>query len=109
MWSSRIGGYDLRMSNPPEAVQFDLPGTSGEVAGSAPGEYLGYTVRETSGSAAAKIVLYDNASAGSGVILDEIALASGGASEVLNERPGKQVVNGIYAVITGAVQGSVSQ
>lgn len=97
------------MAQPPEAVALNLPGTSGAVTGSGPGEYLGYAVRETSGSAAAKVVLYDNASAASGNILDEISVASGASADWSVERPGRQVVHGIYASITGVVQGSVFQ
>lgn len=97
------------MPTPAEALSLNLPATSGVVVGSGPGEYLGYTVRETSGSAAAQVILYDNASAASGPILQEIKLASGVELDNQQERPGKQVVNGIYAAITGAVQGSVLQ
>jgi hypothetical protein len=99
------------MANPPEAVGHDLPTTSGEVSGSGPGEYLGYDVRETAGSSGVTVVLYDNASAASGTILDEIVLAANGVSQVLNERPGKQVVHGIYAAISGSgtLQGAVYQ
>lgn len=94
-----------------DATVLDLPGTSGEVAGSGPGEYLGYSVRETSGSAAAYVILYDNASAASGEILDEIQLAQSASADSppVKRGQGKQVVNGIYAAITGAVQGSVLQ
>jgi hypothetical protein len=92
-----------------QANSLDVPAVTGEVVGSTPGAYLGYALRETSGSAAAKVVLYDNASAASGDILDEISLASGAVGELALDRPGRQVVFGIYAVITGAISGAVFQ
>lgn len=107
--SSLLLAYDPRMPTPPEAQVLTLPTTSGEVTGSGPGEYLGYTIRETSGSAVAKVILYDNASAASGEIVEEIAIASGAVAETQFNRPGRQVVFGLYASITGAIQGSVFQ
>lgn len=86
-----------------------LPASSGPVVGSHNGDYLGYTVRETSGSAGARITLYDNASAASGPILEEITLTAGGSSEANYQAPGRWVGNGIYAQITGAIEGSIFQ
>jgi len=97
---------------PSEAVAHVIPATTGEVVGSAPGEYLGATVRETTGSAVAKIVLYDNLTAATGNIVDEIELAAGASTPeggISHRGDGRQVVNGLWAVITGAVQGSVFQ
>jgi hypothetical protein len=91
------------------AAPLTLPGTSGEVSGSFQGQYLGFAVRETSGSAAAHVVLFDNASAASGAILDEIGLAAGQSLTANYPRPGRKVVHGIFASITGAVEGSVFQ
>jgi hypothetical protein len=94
----------------PQGTPLPLPATTGEVVGSAPGEYLGYALRETSGSAAVKVVLYDNATAASGAILDEIELAEGTTNEVHRDRgDGVVVNNGIWAVITGAGAGSIFQ
>lgn len=82
---------------------------SGLINGSERGEYLGYAVRETSGSASATIVLYDSTSAASGPIVEEIRLAAGAVARMALPRPGRQVKHGLYAVITGAVEGSVFQ
>ena len=95
-----------------QAVEFNLPTTTGEVSGlttaAVPGEYLGYSVRETSGSAAATIVLYDNKTAASGTILDEIAIPEGTAVGICRNRgTGRAVQNGVWAVITGAIQGNI--
>jgi hypothetical protein len=86
-----------------------LPTSSGPVVGSHSGAYLGFTVRETSGTTAAHITLYDNASAASGAILEEISLTGGGEQNANYPPPGRYVGNGIYAAITGAVEGSVFQ
>lgn len=96
---------------PAEAVAHDLPTASGEVSGSGPGEFLGYTIRETGGTSPLTVVLYDNASAGSGNILAEIEVLAGKQTDEMVGRPGKQVVNGIYAVISGGgtLQGAIYQ
>lgn len=97
---------------PSQAVPLNLPTTSGEVSGltssMVPGELLGYSVRETSGSAGATIILYDNKTAASGTILKEISIAQGTAVALLGTRgQGVQINNGVYASITGAIQGDV--
>lgn len=69
--------------------------------------YRGFTIRETSGSAAAVVRIFDNASAASGVVLEEIAL---NPNESRGEwyGAGIQAVNGIYVdIVSGAVAGSV--
>jgi hypothetical protein len=69
--------------------------------------YRGFSIRETSGSAAAVVRLFDNASAASGTVLDEISLASGESVREWYEG-GIWAVNGIYVdVVSGAVAGSV--
>jgi hypothetical protein len=90
------------------ATPLAIPGTSGEVSGSFTGQYLGFAARETAGSAA-HIVLFDNTSAASGAILDEIGLAANQSLTANYARPGRKVVHGIFASITGAVEGSVFQ
>lgn len=93
-----------------EATPLALPGTSGEVSGSHPGSYRGITVRETTGSATAKVVLYDNASAASGPILEEVSLSAGASFDQNYPPPGDRFVgNGLYAQVTGAIEGSVFQ
>ena len=91
-----------------EAVPLALPGVSGEITGSHGGSYLGYTIRETAGSTA-HVILYDNASAASGPILEEIGLVANATSTANYLRPGRYVGNGIYAAVTGAIEGSVFQ
>ncbi len=76
-----------------------LPTTSGFVTGSGEGEYLGMTVQATTGCT---VVLYDNATTNSGIVLDAIVIPStGGAQSTNYPRPARQVVNGIYASISG--------
>jgi len=71
---------------------------------SAPGVLQGVSIRETAG-AAATVRLFDNASAGSGTLLSTYGLAALGSIDTgLIER---QIANGVYAVITGTVEGSI--
>jgi hypothetical protein len=72
-----------------------------------PATYRGITVRETSGSAGAVVKIYDNASAGSGTILETIALAQSQSYTVIH--PSAVIASaGIYAdIVAGAVEGSV--
>lgn len=69
--------------------------------------YRGFTIRETSGSATAVVRLFDNASAASGTVLDEVSLNAGeSAREYYVE--GVWAINGIYVdVVSGSVAGSV--
>lgn len=84
-----------------------LPGSSGFVTGSGEGEYLGITVSEAAGSTAT-VLLYDNTS-GSGMIVETVKLAANGWTSLNYPRPARQVTTGLYAVITGAVSGTVFQ
>jgi hypothetical protein len=85
-----------------------LPGASGEVVSSGEGEYLGYAVN--AGAAAVLVVLYDNATAASGPILDVIYVPASQAASGNYPRPGRQVTTGIYAsYVTGTPTGSVFQ
>lgn len=70
------------------------------------GMYAGFTVRETSGSATALVRIWDNASAGSGIILEEISLLGGESARELYARA-IRADNGIYVTVSGAVAGSV--
>ncbi|MDO8391057.1 MAG: hypothetical protein Q7V57_11255 [Actinomycetota bacterium] len=69
------------------------------------GALAGVSFRETAG-AAATVKLYDNASAASGKLLGTFGLAALGSidTEYVN---GRQITNGVYAVITGTVEGSI--
>lgn len=78
-----------------------------QVVSANPSLYYGFSIRETSGSASALVRIFDHASAASGTVLDEIALAAGeSAREFYNG--GIRAVNGLYVdVVSGAVAGSV--
>lgn len=92
------------MSDDAPAVSYSL--AAGLIVGGR-GEYLGYTVQEDAESpAAASVVLYDNATEGSGAILETITLNGGESASDNYTRPGRLVKNGIFAVITGVVLGS---
>jgi hypothetical protein len=70
------------------------------------GIYVGFAIRETAG-AVAVVRIYDNASAGSGTLLDSIGLA---ANESAREfyPGGIWCSGGIYVdVVSGSVEGSV--
>jgi len=72
-----------------------------------PAGYGGFAIKETSGTATAAVVIYDNASAASGTILEEIALNPGeSAREYYPDTIAAQA--GIYVdIVSGAVAGSV--
>ncbi|MEV6980024.1 hypothetical protein AB0M95_01990 [Sphaerisporangium sp. NPDC051017] len=82
-----------------------LPGASSAVR-NAQSIYCGFTIRETSGVAAARVRLYDHATTATGTILEEITLAAGKTLRCCYHG-GLWAVNGIYAEIAGAVSGSV--
>jgi hypothetical protein len=81
-----------------------LPATSGAVTGSA-SSYFGFSIYNTSASAAATVLLYDGASA-AGDLIETVTL---GANESAREDyPNPIRLNtAIYAVITGTVTGVV--
>lgn len=82
-----------------------IPGVSGAVR-TEQSVYRGFTVRETAGSTAL-VRLFDHASAASGTVLEEIALA---ANETAREcySGGVWAVLGIYVqIVSGSVSGSV--
>lgn len=69
--------------------------------------YRGFCIRETSGSASALVRIYDNASAASGTVIDEISLVAGESTREWYES-GIWTSNGVYVdVVSGAVAGSV--
>jgi hypothetical protein len=90
------------------AEPFSFPATSGEVPGTGPGSYCGYALSETAG-AAATVTLYDSATGATGAILDVMSFTAHQPQSANYVRPGRQVKNGIYAQITGAVAGSIFQ
>lgn len=69
--------------------------------------YAGFTIRETSGGAAAVVRIWDNASAASGTLLEEISLASGESAREFYAG-GILATLGVYVqVVSGAVAGSI--
>lgn len=71
-----------------------------------PGIYCGATIRETTGSAAAVVRIYDNASAASGPLLETVGLAQGESVSV--HHAGVWAESGLYVeVVSGDVEGSV--
>ena len=79
---------------------------------SAPSTYYGITVRETGGVAVAKVRVWDNASAASGVLLETIGLAAGQSASFQyaaeDASGGLRATKGVYLeVVSGAVEGSV--
>jgi hypothetical protein len=68
--------------------------------------YRGFSLRETAGTTAV-VVLWDNASAASGPVLEEISLAANESSREYYD-PGIQAVKGVYVqIVSGTVAGSV--
>lgn len=69
--------------------------------------YRGFSIRETSGSASALVRIYDNASAASGTVLDEVSLVAGESAREWYDS-GIWADAGVYVdVVSGAVAGSV--
>lgn len=70
-------------------------------------QYLGFSLRESTGSAGAVVRIWDNASAASGVILDPIALGAGESAREFYDG-GLDLLHGIYVeIVSGSVEGSV--
>lgn len=71
------------------------------------GIYAGFSIRETSGGAVAVVRIWDNPSAASGTVLEEISLASGESARE-NYPAGIRASLGVYVqVVSGAVAGSI--
>lgn len=68
------------------------------------GVLLGISIRETAGSAAT-VRLFDN-TAGSGTLLGTYGLTALGSLDV-DFANARHLSNGVYAVITGTVEGSI--
>lgn len=67
--------------------------------------YRGITVRETGGTDPAVVRLFDGTSA-AGTLLETVGLAAGESFAVLYD-DGIRAAHGIYADVTGAVEGSI--
>lgn len=68
------------------------------------GKLAGYSFRETAG-AAASVKLFDNAAAGSGTLLATIGFTANQSKEISQLDLWFQA--GVFAVVTGTVEGSV--
>lgn len=90
----------------PAAQAINLgPGGTGGLASSISGFLLGWSVRETSGGAAAVVALHDGAD-NTGQLVANIALASAGDSHESLAPPGVLLRSGLYAeVVSGAAKG----
>lgn len=76
-------------------------------AGGGPGQYFGFAVRETSGTASATVRVYDN-TANSGTLLDTIQLVAGESAREWYGPQGLPYFTGIRVdVVSGAVEGSI--
>lgn len=73
-----------------------------------PAVFRGYSVRESGGSNAATVRIWDNASAASGTLLATVGLAAGGHADVVYPA-GVWADHGIYVDVggTGSVEGCV--
>lgn len=77
-----------------------------QAASTAQAVYVGFTIRETAG-AVAVVRIWDNASAASGTVLEEIALVANESRSECYAR-GVWAVNGIYVqVVSGTVVGTL--
>lgn len=83
------------------------PSSSAVVRG-VPGVFGGYALRETGGSSAVVVRLYDNATTNSGTLVATINVPAGGSvSSEMNW--GVRCLAGIYAAVSGSgtVEGSI--
>lgn len=82
-----------------------LTGSNQQVS-TVPKTYFGFSMYETSGTATAKVLIYDNTSA-TGTLLDPVTLAPG-ESRGEHYPLGLQAATGIYVqVVSGSIGGSV--
>lgn len=86
----------------------NISGSSQTIA--APGAtavvYRGFSLRETSGSASALVVVFDGSA--TGTILDEVALAAGESARELYNNFTMKAGSGLFVqVVSGAVAGSI--
>lgn len=88
------------------AKPYPLSGSDEAIKTSACG-FRGYTVRETGGSNAATVRIFDHASAASGTLLATVRLAASASETVVAD--GVQAANGVYVDYggTGTVEGSI--
>lgn len=72
------------------------------------GQYLGFSIRETTGTTSAAVRIYDNASAAAGTLLDTISLDPGESVADYYPGGGIRFVNGLFVkIVSGAIEGSV--
>lgn len=93
------------MSGSSNVIAKAIPGASGPL-GSTDVTYYGFTIRETSGTAAATVRL--RAGGATGLILETIALTSAASARAWHGPQGIRCDGGLYVeIVTGAVEGTV--
>lgn len=71
------------------------------------GTYHGFSLRETTGSAAALVRVFDDPDSANGTVLDEIALSAGESAREYYS-PGLPALTGVYyQLVSGAATGSL--
>ncbi len=85
-----------------------LTGSNQQITTQPHDPYSGFSIRETSGTVAAVVRIWDNAAGqSSGTILDTIGLAAGQSLSKLHGRPVAPTAGIFVQVVSGAVEGSV--
>lgn len=70
--------------------------------------YNGFSLCETSGTASAKVRLWDNAAAAAGSLLDVVTLTAGESAREHYPDSGIEAASGIFVqVVSGAVEGAI--
>lgn len=80
---------------------------SDEVISATAVHYYGFSVRETTGTTAATIKIYDDPDSANGTLLDSIQLAAGESAREWYGPNGLRALLGIYVDVTGTVEGSL--
>jgi hypothetical protein len=88
------------------AAAVAVTGASPQVIRGAPSTYRGFTLRNTDAANPATVQIWDNATTGSGALLDDVQLApSESARESYDD--GIRAAAGITITVTGTVEGSI--
>lgn len=95
-----LGGVLLRGARP---VPIGISAEATPYVSTSAGRLVGWSVTETTGAGTASVKLYD----GNGGLLIASLPLTAGQSRTDSLTPGLGVVRGIYAVVTGSVEGTV--
>lgn len=98
-----LGGVMLRGARP---VPLGTAANSSSRPTSSPGRLVGWSVRETSGAAAATVRLFDGRDT-SGTLLATLQLTSGQSHQNWLGGSGVSITDALYVDITGQIEGSV--